>query len=97
MPYHATLVLQPRTWTPLTTAAVYGLRAQVQGPVDILVQATATNVQPASAQGALMLRAGPAVALLPTDMLSDLFPGVPNAAWAWAWAGGESTVSVSHA
>ncbi|MCL4066815.1 hypothetical protein M3484_09540 [Pseudomonas sp. GX19020] len=94
MPQHATMQIQPRAWTRVTSAAVTALRLQNRGLDPLEVQATAGTVEPANAMGALSL--GYQEAILPDRPLAQLFPGVTGAAHVWVWSPSGGEVSVSH-
>ncbi|MBJ2153657.1 hypothetical protein [Paracoccus sp. IB05] len=94
MPQHATLQIQPRAWTRVTSAAITALRLQNRGLEALEVQATAGTAEPVNAMGALSL--GYQEAILPDRPLAQLFPGVAGADHVWVWSASGGEISVSH-
>ncbi|WP_112312325.1 hypothetical protein [Pseudogemmobacter bohemicus] len=94
MPQHATLQIQPKTWTRVTSAAVTALRLQNRGLDPLEVQATAGTAGPASEVGAILLRYQDVI--LPDLTLAQLFPGVTGADHIWVRCSSGGEVSVSH-
>jgi len=92
---HTTITCAAGAWTPLSDGAVAAIRLQRLSNIPVYLQATLTNVAPASHLGALEF----GTATLGADVpLSAYFSGVgagPYYVWAWATSAGD--ISVSHA
>lgn len=82
--------------TALTDGAVTAVRVSNLGDTEVWLQATATNVAPGSAAGAVPLTKRSTLAADLT--LANLFPGVGSGAlYLWAFADKPVALSVSHA
>lgn len=98
MPRHADVVVPPKAWTILTDSAdasITAVRLMNIGDHPVRVQATATAVAPADAEGALEILPGQRIPA--TETLAQLFPGVTSPLHLYAWSEHGTIVSSSHA
>ena len=96
---HTTKTILPAQWTLLNESAVAAARIQnVMKVSGVWIQATASAVTPSAenvgTNGEVWLES--MLGWSADRMLSELFPGVPGAAYLWAWSTTGGKVSISH-
>lgn len=97
---HTTKTILPAQWAQLNESAVTAARIQnVTKHSGAWIQATASAVTPSAenigANGEIWIES--MLGWSADRMLSELFPGVPGAAYLWAWITTGGKVSISHA
>lgn len=94
MAQNDTVSVPAATWTQLTDADVTTITFQNRSLVPVNIKLTADTTAPTSLDGAFRYNPGQGERNV---LLSDLAPGVANAARVWAYSEQPAVIVVSHA